>query len=91
MAANYRYWCGECHYRTPWLAESEGAAEQVAHYAQRHPAVPPGGRVEVRDKRGDGGGCLAVLGILLLLVVLAPSCQPPRQGGLVSQEVATAP
>jgi hypothetical protein len=75
MAANYRYWCGECHHRTSWLTESAGAEEQVQHYARHHPGVPTDGRVEVRNKTGDGGGCLAIVGALLLLVLFAPSCQ----------------
>lgn len=75
MAANYRYWCGECHHRTSWQTEAEGADEQVRHYARSHPGIPAGGRVEVRDKTSGGGGCLAVLGALFLLVLLAPSCQ----------------
>ncbi len=72
----FRYWCGECGYKTAWLGESEGAEQQLQHYAKQHPDIPPGGRVEV-DRRGrpSGGlGCLAVLGVTMLLLVLAASC-----------------
>lgn len=75
MAANYRYWCGECSYRTPWLPESRGAAQQARHYAQRHGSVPPGGRVEVRAKRGEGGGCVWLVGVLFLVLLLASTCR----------------
>jgi hypothetical protein len=92
MAADYRYWCGECHHRTSWRTEAEGAGEQVRHYARSHPGIPAGGRVEVRDKTGGGGGCLAVVGVLLLLVVLAPSCrhQAESQSRWGSSPVVTA-
>jgi hypothetical protein len=75
MAANYRYWCGECHYRTSWLTESEGVEQQLQHYARRHPSVEPGGRVEVRQGSNNGIGCLTLVGILFLLLLLAPTCQ----------------
>jgi hypothetical protein len=75
MAANYRYWCGECGYRTSWLSESHGAAQQEAHYTRRHPAIISGGRVEVRGKRRDGGGCLGLVGALFLVLLLASTCQ----------------
>jgi len=75
MAANYRYWCGECRYRTSWLTESQGAEQQERHYTERHPGLLPGGRVEVDPRKGGGGGCIAVVGVLLLLVLFARSCQ----------------
>ena len=81
MAANYRYWCGECHYRTPWLTESEGADQQDRHYAQRHPGIVPGGRVEVRRSSGGGTGCLAVVGLLFLVLLLAATCQDGQSSG----------
>ncbi|MQS16881.1 hypothetical protein F7Q99_33015 [Streptomyces kaniharaensis] len=71
----YRYWCGECGYRTPWLGESRAQELQIEHYAKRHPDVPPGGSVETnRKKPGEGPGCLATLGVVILLLVLAASC-----------------
>jgi hypothetical protein len=76
MAANYRYWCGECNYHTLWLTESQGAGAQETHYAQRHPDIPPGGRVEVRQKSGGGGGgCLGIVAALFLILLLASTCQ----------------
>jgi len=75
MTANYRYWCGECGYRTPWLTESRGAAQQIQHYAQRHSGLAPGGRIEVRAKRGgEGGGCVWLVGVLFLVLLLASTC-----------------
>lgn len=73
-AANYRYWCGECYYRTPWLSEAESAEQQVEHYTAQHPGIPADGRVEVRADTKDGGGCLAFLGLLFLLLLLASTC-----------------
>jgi hypothetical protein len=75
MAANYRYWCGECSYRTPWLTESEGAAWQTRHYARRHVPTPPGGRVEVRAKRSEGGGCVWLVALLFLVLLVASTCR----------------
>ncbi|MEV0052988.1 hypothetical protein AB0H34_21075 [Saccharopolyspora shandongensis] len=65
----FRYWCEECDYRTPWLTESAGAEEQIEHYDHHHPGTLPGGRVELRAKKTDGAGCLVVLGILFLLLL----------------------
>jgi hypothetical protein len=75
----YRYWCGECGYRTSWGSESLGAEQQSEHYARRHPGVPPGGQVEVNRKNpgkdtGTGGCCLGVLVIGFLLLVLPAAC-----------------
>lgn len=83
MAANYRYWCGECHYRTSWLTESAGADAQVQHYIQRHPGIEPGGRVEVRTSSGGGGGigCLALVGVLFVVLLLAATCQDSQSSG----------
>ncbi|MEV4612468.1 hypothetical protein AB0K43_07695 [Kitasatospora sp. NPDC049258] len=68
----YRYWCGECGFRTAWLGESQGEQQQIEHYAKQHPGIPPGGQVETNRKRPDGGGgCLPAAGIILLLVVAA--------------------
>ncbi|MEE1782232.1 hypothetical protein PUR71_04720 [Streptomyces sp. SP17BM10] len=72
----YRYWCGECGYRTPWLAEPRAEEQQIDHYTRRHPGVPPGGTVEVNRKSPQGSsGCAALLGVLVLLLVLAASCR----------------
>ncbi|EME63736.1 hypothetical protein [Amycolatopsis decaplanina] len=48
MSAEFRYRCGECRYRTPWLDESEGAWQLAEHYRRRHPRVGPGGEFEIR-------------------------------------------
>ncbi|MGX4735395.1 hypothetical protein [Kitasatospora griseola] len=72
----YRYWCGECSYRTPWLSESVGEEQQTDHYARKHPGIPPGGHVEVNRGNPDGGsGCLRIVAIALLLLVLAAACR----------------
>ncbi|MFJ8622370.1 hypothetical protein ACIRD3_05935 [Kitasatospora sp. NPDC093550] len=72
----YRYWCGECGYKTLWLTESDGAKRQIEHYERRHPGIPPGGQVEVngRTAGGGGGGCLALLALGVLLLLAAASC-----------------
>ncbi|MFD2419949.1 hypothetical protein [Amycolatopsis pigmentata] len=79
MADNYRYWCGECGYHTPWLTESQGADAQMTHYIQRHPGIPPGGRVEFRQRPTGGGGCLGVVAALFLILLLASTCQHGSQ------------
>lgn len=72
----YRYWCGECSFKTPWLSESQGEQQQEEHYARRHRGTPPGGHVEVNRKSPGGGlGCAQALGIVVLLLVLAASCR----------------
>ncbi|MFJ9953483.1 hypothetical protein [Kitasatospora sp. NPDC091207] len=70
----YRYWCGECSYRTPWLGESDGERQQIAHYAKRHPGTPPGGHVEVARSLDVGCGCLQLAAIVLLVVIVAAVC-----------------
>jgi hypothetical protein len=75
MAANYRYWCRECRYRTPWLTDSQGAQQRLDHYAQRHPGIPSGGRIEVRDDPNNGIGCLLLVGLLFLILLVASTCQ----------------
>jgi hypothetical protein len=89
VADNYRYWCGECYYRTPWATESQSAEQQVEHYAECHPAVPPGGRVEIREKATDGVGCLVSLGVLFLLLLVLSTCQ--EQSRHRSSQVPDAP
>ncbi|GLW72713.1 hypothetical protein Kpho02_50120 [Kitasatospora phosalacinea] len=71
----YRYRCGECGFKTSWGTESQGERAQIAHYADRHPDLYPGGTVETNGKDPSGGiGCLGVLAVLFLLFVLAVSC-----------------
>lgn len=69
----YRFWCGECGFKTPWLSESEGGQRQLDNYMTQHPGIPPGGHVEANRKNPEGiGGCLqAVAVIIVLLVILA--------------------
>ncbi|MDQ7803019.1 hypothetical protein Q5425_04715 [Amycolatopsis sp. A133] len=89
MAANYRYWCGECSYRTPWLTESGGAATQARHYAQRHARTMPGGRVEVRAKRTEGGGCVWLVAVLFLVLLLASTCRQEARSAPAPQVCGT--
>jgi hypothetical protein len=71
----YRYWCGECGFRTAWLNESQGQERQIEHYARRHPGIDPGGHVEVNRRRpGAARGCAKALGLVVLLLILAASC-----------------
>jgi hypothetical protein len=71
----YRYWCGECSFKTPWLSESQGEQRQIEHYAKQHPGIPPGGHVEVNRRNPDGGlGCLQLIVVTVVLLVLAASC-----------------
>ncbi|MFD2468845.1 hypothetical protein [Amycolatopsis silviterrae] len=74
MAADFRYWCGECGYRTPWLTRSQAAEERARHYAECHPGVPPVGQAE-RRPAGGGAGCLVLAGVLLLLLVAVAVCR----------------
>ncbi|MFF5986717.1 hypothetical protein [Prauserella flavalba] len=57
MSAKFRYWCGECAHKTPWLDEGEGAERLAEHYRRRHPGVEPGGDFEIRSD-AQPGGCL---------------------------------
>jgi hypothetical protein len=75
MAGRYRYWCGECRYRTPWSTEWQGAGRQLRHYALHHPDVEPGGRVEVRRTAHSGAGCVALVGALFLILLFASTCR----------------
>ncbi|MDH6579162.1 hypothetical protein [Kitasatospora sp. MAP5-34] len=71
----YRYWCGECSFKTPWLSEAQGGQQQIEHYARKHPGIPPGGHVEVTRRNPNGGhGCLQLAALVLLLLILAASC-----------------
>ncbi|MFG3135666.1 hypothetical protein ACGFZA_05505 [Streptomyces sp. NPDC048211] len=72
----YRFWCGECGFKTPWLAESEGAQRQLDHYNKQHPGIHAGGHVETgrrnpQDSRISGLACLQVAGLLALLLIIA--------------------
>ncbi|EIE98869.1 hypothetical protein SacglDRAFT_01960 [Saccharomonospora glauca K62] len=58
MSAEFRYWCGECGYRTPWLDEAEGAERLAEHYRRRHPGVVADGDFEIRRSGRSRGGCL---------------------------------
>lgn len=71
----FRYSCGECGFSTPWTTESEAEDLAVAHYADRHPNLTPGGTVQVNRKDPTGLGCLPMLGIAILLLVIVASCQ----------------
>lgn len=72
----YRYWCGECGHQTSWLRESEAEQKHIDHYVTEHPGIPPGGRVENREKETEpGSGCFLVLVVLVLLLVLPAACQ----------------
>lgn len=72
----YRYWCGECGFKTSWGAESQGEQQQIEHYAKYHPGTDPGGHVEANRKNPSGGnGCLAFITIAILLLLLAASCR----------------
>ncbi|MEU0936759.1 hypothetical protein [Embleya sp. NPDC005971] len=66
----YRYWCGECGFKTSWLTESQGAQQQIEHYAHRHPGIVPGGQVEANGKNPNGMGCAQVVGLVVLLLFL---------------------
>ncbi|CAK7283991.1 hypothetical protein ACNFR7_04500 [Streptomyces sp. RM1] len=71
----YRYWCGECSFKSSWGTESQGEKEQLEHYRVHHPGLVPGGQVETNRKNPEGGGsCLAIIAVAVLLVFLAASC-----------------
>ncbi|MFI9275613.1 hypothetical protein ACIGXM_33640 [Kitasatospora sp. NPDC052896] len=71
----HRYWCGECGFKTPWLSRTQGEHQQIAHYAKRHPGVPPGGHVEFRRGNPDRRrGCLHRTTTILLLLSFAVAC-----------------
>ncbi|WP_411108870.1 hypothetical protein [Streptomyces sp. c-19] len=71
-----RYWCGECSFKTPWRAETEGLRRQLEHYADKHPGTPPGGQIETRRKYPNRGyGCLFLAAVALVLLTAVASCQ----------------
>ncbi|RBM14677.1 hypothetical protein DI005_28750 [Prauserella sp. PE36] len=67
MSAKFRYWCGECGHKTPWLDEGEGAERLADHYLRRHPGTEPGGDFEIRAGEGQRSGCLGGVARLFLL------------------------
>jgi hypothetical protein len=70
VAVRYRFWCGECGFRTPWGDEAEGRLALVRHCRRWHAGVAVGGQRERARGRTDGwGGCLPALCAVLLLVV----------------------
>lgn len=73
-AVAYRFWCGECGYKSDWGSESQGERQQIEHYAARHPGTPPGGQVEVNRKDPEGGACLPVVLVAIVLLILLASC-----------------
>lgn len=44
----FRGKCGECAHQTGWLTESGVENAMEAHYADRHPELPPGGLIQAR-------------------------------------------
>ncbi|MFF4325887.1 hypothetical protein [Streptomyces sp. NPDC001591] len=71
----YRFWCGECGFKTPWGPESVAGRQHMDHYAGRHPGLRLGGQVEagVRDSVG-GIGCAGPAVVLLLFLIVAAAC-----------------
>lgn len=72
----YRFWCGECGFRTPWGDEAEGRLELLRHCRRWHGGIAVGGHRETARGRAGGraegrGGRLVAVGVVLLLVVLA--------------------
>lgn len=73
----YRFWCGECGFKTPWGPESVAERQHMDHYAGRHPGLRLGGQVEagVRDPgRGGGIGCAGPAVVLVLFLIVAAAC-----------------
>ncbi|AOS64094.1 hypothetical protein [Actinoalloteichus hymeniacidonis] len=86
MSGSYRYRCGECDHRTPWLGESEGEQRHLDHYIERHPGVLPGGTTEYNPYRGPSsgrGGCVGPIGAIFLVIMLLATCddQMSASGG----------
>ncbi|MGW3045806.1 hypothetical protein ACWC9T_38680 [Kitasatospora sp. NPDC001159] len=71
----YRFWCGECGFKTPWAGQPEGRLELVRHCERRHAGHAPSGHIEAGRWWGGGRvGCLMASGaglLVLLLVVVA--------------------
>lgn len=76
MPREYRYRCGACRYRTPWLAEPAAADQRDRHYAHSHPGLAPGAGGSLRSRPAhsrEGIGCLLLVALLLLLLIVAAS------------------
>ncbi|MER5635891.1 hypothetical protein ABT095_02910 [Kitasatospora sp. NPDC002227] len=72
----YRYWCGECGFKTGWGTAAQGEQQQIEHYRKQHPGLVPGGQVEVNRLRPGGSRCcLPLLAALVLLLALAAACR----------------
>lgn len=72
----YRYWCGDCSFKTPWLGESEGLRQQIEHYAGKHPGTPLGGQIESRRRESGGArACLQLAAIALVLLAILAACR----------------
>ncbi|MFE0641747.1 hypothetical protein ACFW2Y_09090 [Streptomyces sp. NPDC058877] len=71
----YRYRCGDCRFATRWTTESEVEDISVAHYADRHPGLLPGGHIEINSKNPHSPGFLLILGIGFLLLLIIASCR----------------
>ncbi|MEK8143423.1 hypothetical protein NKH18_18835 [Streptomyces sp. M10(2022)] len=70
----YRYWCGDCGFKTSWGPESQGAEQHLKHYASRHP-VSTWGQVEINSRNPRGIGCAQIAGLIILLLIIVASCQ----------------
>lgn len=62
-------------FSTSWSTHSLSEDAAIAHYADRHPGLLPGGSFEVNRKNPDSPGCLPVLGITVLQLLIIGSCQ----------------
>ncbi|CAL9617676.1 MULTISPECIES: hypothetical protein [unclassified Streptomyces] len=71
----FRYRCGECGFSTSWSTQSQSEDAAIAHYADRHPGLLPGGSFEVNRKNPNSPGCLPMVGITILLLVVIDACQ----------------
>ncbi|MFJ7205411.1 hypothetical protein ACIQWR_17935 [Streptomyces sp. NPDC098789] len=74
---NYRFWCGECGFKTTWGDPSEAGRQHEDHYTARHPGLPLGGQVETGTKgpaAGGGLGCVGMVVAVVLLLIIAAAC-----------------
>ncbi|MFD7033937.1 hypothetical protein ACFWAR_38515 [Streptomyces sp. NPDC059917] len=74
---NYRFWCGECGFKTAWGTESVAGRRHEDHYTARHPGLPLGGQVESAAEgpaAGGGLGCAGMAIAVLLLLIIAAAC-----------------
>ncbi|MDI9889003.1 hypothetical protein QMZ92_32830 [Streptomyces sp. HNM0645] len=71
----YRHRCGACGFTTRWTSRSEAEDLSVAHYADRHPGLVPGGIVEMNRRNPRTIGYAAPLGLVfLVLFLIVASC-----------------